>query len=93
MARVRVRVDNGGVRSVLRSREVAEAVNEAATHVAATVIGRLPPDAGEVVVDDYTTDRRASSVTIKDVRGRLWEARDGVLTQAAQASGLEVGGR
>lgn len=44
----------------------------------------------DVVVDTYTTDRSAASVTIRDVRGLTWEVRDGVLSRAAAAAGLEV---
>lgn len=89
-----IRLDSAGVRQVLRSAEVRDAVTDAAHGVAATVIGRLPPDVLDgVVVDDYTTDRAAASVTIRDPRARLWEARDGILTGSALAEGLDVGGR
>jgi hypothetical protein len=86
---VDVELDSAGIAQVLKSSEVAAAVHELAEQVAGTVRNQAP-DAEEVVVDDYTTDRAASSVTIKDARGRLWQARDGILTRAAAAQGLEV---
>jgi hypothetical protein len=64
-------------------------VREVATRIAENVRSQIEPGV-EVVVDEYTTDRAAASVTIRDVRGRLWEVRDGVLTRAAAAQGLEV---
>lgn len=83
------RRDSAGLGEVLRSPEVRSAVHALAEQIAADVRASHP-DADEVVVDDYTTDRAASSVTIKDARGQLWQARDGVLTRAATAAGLEV---
>lgn len=84
-----LKLDSAGIREVLNSSEVRDAVHSYAERIAGDVRGSIDPDA-EVVVDDYTTDRAASSVTILDVRGRLWEVRDGVLTRAAAAHGLEV---
>lgn len=88
----RVRLDSRGLDAVLHSAPVRAAVNELAHAVANDVDAALPADleADTVVVDDYTTDRAAASVTIRDRRGRIWEARDGVLTRAAGAAGLEV---
>ena len=84
-----VELDSKGVAQVLKSAEVAAAVHKLAEQVAG-IVRNQAPDAEEVVVDDYTTDRAASSVTIKDARGRLWQVRDGVLTRAASSVGLEV---
>jgi hypothetical protein len=43
-----------------------------------------------VRVKKYTSDRDAASVTIADVRGMAWQARDGVLTRAAGELGIEI---
>lgn len=84
-----VELDSDGILEILNSSKVAGAIHDLAEQIAGTVTGAVPSDA-EVVVDDYRTDRAASSVTIKDVRGRVWQVRDGVLTRAASAHGLEV---
>lgn len=82
------RLDHGGITEVLKSSEVAAEVHALAEKVASNA--RSATAGADVVVDDYTTDRAASSVTIRDPRGRLWQVRDGVLTRAAAAAGLEV---
>ena len=84
-----VRLYSPGIAEVLNLRELADMVHEFAERIAGQVRDSVP-DAEEVVVDDYQTDRAGSSVTIKDARGRLWQVRDGVLTRAAAANGLEV---
>lgn len=84
-----VELDSDGILEVLNSREVADAIHDLTVQVAGTVTSSVPPDA-EVVVDDYRTDRAASSVTIKDARGLIWQVRDGVMTRSAAAHGLEV---
>jgi len=89
MARVQFRRDSNGIAEVLRSRGVRDAIHGLAERVAGRVRALLPAGT-DVVVDDYTTDRAASAVTIRDMSGRLWQARDGVLTRAASAEGLEV---
>lgn len=83
-----VKLDSKGMAALLNSSDVARAVHDLAEQIARDV-STQEPDA-DVVVDDYQTDRRASSVTIRDVRGRLWQARDGILTRAAASAGLEV---
>lgn len=83
-----VRLDREGVQKVLKSAGVRRAVRRLAVEIADDVSGNHPD--ADVVVDDYTTDRAASSVTIRDVRGRIWQARDGVLTRAAASAGLQV---
>ena len=84
-----LRLDSPGIAALLKSGPSAAAAHSSAEGTAADVRGSVPEDV-EVVVDDYTTDRAASSVTIKDARGLLWQARDGVLTRAAGGSGVEV---
>ncbi|WP_043737663.1 hypothetical protein [Nocardia asiatica] len=77
-----VRLDHGGISRLLKSREFAAVVKEAADRVAA--------EAGEdATVSEYTTDRSAASVWVPAEQ----QARDGVLTRAAASVGLEVEGR
>lgn len=82
------KLDHGGIAAVLKSAPVASAVRAIAEQVAGGVRSQKPGT--DVVVDSYTTDRAAASVTIRDVRAQLWQVRDGVLTRAAAAAGLEV---
>lgn len=86
-SKTKITLDSSGMAAVLKSAGVAQAVRSAANHVASAV----EKDA-EIGVTDYQTDRAASSVTIIDPRGKIWQARDGVLTRAALAAGLDVGG-
>lgn len=86
---MKIRLDARGIEAMLKSAEVARLVSEVAHGVADDVASSIDPKA-EVVVDAYTTDRAAAAVTIRDVRGRIWQVRDGVLTRAAAAHGLEV---
>ncbi len=81
--------DSKGLGEVLKSAEVAAAIHLLAETTARNA-ANLHPDAEEVVVDDYTTDRAASSVTVRDVRAKGWQVKDGFLTKAAAAAGLEV---
>lgn len=81
------KLDHGGVAEVLKSGAFAEMVRSAAERIAANARGQTGAD---VVVDSYTTDRAAASVTIRNVRARLWQVRDGALTRAASAAGFEV---
>lgn len=83
------RLDHAGMEEMLKSSGVAVAVNATARAVAASVRASRP-EARDVVVDSYVTDRAAASVTIRDRRGRLWQVRDGILTRAAAAAGLDV---
>jgi len=87
-----IELDHRGIAEILNSPEVANAVHETAVAIATDVGARLPADAdaADVAVDDYRTDRAASSVTIRDTRGRIWQVRDGILTRAAASQGLEV---
>lgn len=85
-------LDVGGVREILQSAEVRTMVDQAAAQIADRVrAGVRAPEA--VRVDAYTTDRQAAGVTIADVRGMAWQARDGVLTRAAAAVGADVKAR
>lgn len=79
------KLDRAGIRQLLKSSGTRDLVHEAAR----TVADRVNVDA-DIVVDDYTTDRVASSVTIKHPAALLWQVRDGALTRAAASVGLEV---
>lgn len=81
-------LDSDGIKALLNSDEFAAAIHDLAERVAANVRGARPE--ADVVVDDYVTDRRASSVTIREAYARRLQVRDGVLTRAAAAEGLEV---
>lgn len=82
-------LDRAGIREFLRGTELRNAVDGLAEQIAGHVRSSLP--AGTVVsVHAYTTDRGAASVTVEDVRAMAWQARDGTLTRAAGAVGLEV---
>lgn len=89
--------DSNGIQKVLNDGRTSDVVAAFATQIAESV-SVAHPDA-EVVVDRYTTrggnltPRAAASVAILDVRGRIWQVRDGVLTKAAAAAGLEVAER
>lgn len=80
--------------AVLKSADVAALVNPVVHEIAAkaqhtTTSGVDLP----IVVDEYTTDRRAASVTIAHPAGLATEAKHGTLTKAAAAAGLEVRSR
>ncbi|MFF3671690.1 hypothetical protein [Microtetraspora malaysiensis] len=85
-------LDYKGIGEILASPEMHAVINGLAGQIAATVRAGLPSQA-EVIVDSYTTDRGAAAVVIKDRRAMGWQARDGVLTRAAGAAGLEVRAR
>lgn len=87
----RFELDARGVREVLGSPEVRQMVDGAATDITARIRSKLPPGT-TVTSKSYTTDRGAASITIADVRGMAWQARDGVLTRAAGEAGAEVRG-
>lgn len=88
MARVDIKLNSRGIAEILKSQGVRDVVESAAASVHTNVQAALP--GADVVMDSYTTDRAAASVTIREPLGRLFEARDGVLTGAAAAAGLEV---
>jgi hypothetical protein len=91
---LKIELDHAGIAEMLNSREVAAAVHAFAETVADNVranphiVARGITD--EVSVDDYITDRAASSVTITHPAGLGMEGKHGVLTKAARAAGLQV---
>lgn len=88
VAKIKFVRNSPGIAQILRTTEFGQTA--AAQRIAARVAAETGAD---VVVDSYVTDRRAASVTVRDVRARGWQARDGILTRAAAAAGLEVTGR
>ncbi len=89
----RFKRDSKGLAEILKSAEVADAVHDKAEQVAGLVSASFGPARNGIVVDDYETDRAASSVTIRDVRALPSQAKHGTLTRAATAVGLEIGTR
>lgn len=87
MSLVNYRRDPVGMDHIIK-RQTRGLVDQAAANVAAGVA----VDA-EVVVNHYTTDRAAASVTIRHPAALAWQAKNGVLTRAASAAGLEVRAR
>jgi hypothetical protein len=88
-------LDTAGVREVLRGPEVRLLVDGLAGHIAARVRASVPAGV-PVITRGYTTDRGAATVVVEDARAMGWQARDGILTRAAGAEGLEIrawGGR
>lgn len=83
-----VKLSSDGIAELLKSSQVAAAVHALAEQVAGNVRGARPE--ADVVVDDYETDRAASSVTIREAYARRLQVRDGILTRAAASAGLEV---
>ena len=82
------KANRAGFIAVLKSPEAKRACHAEAEAIARSV-EQQKPDA-DVVVDDYVTDRAASSVTIREAQARVWAVRDGVWTRAASSAGLEV---
>ena len=82
------KLDSPGIRQIMKSGEIAAMTRRVAESIANKVRAQHPD--AEIKVDSYVTDRAAASVTINDVRGRLWQVRDGVLTRAAASEGIEV---
>ncbi|WP_432147956.1 hypothetical protein [Streptomyces sp. bgisy029] len=82
-------LDHRGVREFLIGEDVRKLVDGVAEDVRARVRARLYPGV-RVEIRKYTSDRGAASITIADVRGMAWQARDGVLTRAAGEAGIEV---
>lgn len=84
-----LQLDSAGIRQLLRGDDVRLLIDAAAEDILARVKDALPPGT-PVVLNRYQTDRGAAAITIADLRGMAWQARDGVLTRAAAQAGLEV---
>ena len=91
MAGKKLRLDHPGIAGVLKSGEVASAIDGLTAAVASrashtTARGTVIP----VKTDSYTTDRAAGAVILAHPAGRSVEAKHGVLAGAAASAGLEV---
>ncbi len=83
------KLDYKGVGELLKSDEIAKAVNAAAAAIAAIVdVGSVTE--AQVTVREYTTDRRAAAVSIAHPAGLAIEAKYGALAKAAASVGLTV---
>lgn len=78
----RLRLDRKGIAALLKSAEFRKRTTEAARSVASKV-------GDGAKVDEYTTDRTAAAVSVPAYD----QARNGALTRAAAAAGLEVRAR
>ena len=83
------RLDTAGVREILKGTEVRELVDGLAQQVAENVPATVPAGT-QIEVRAYPTDRGAATVVVADPQAMAWQARDGILTRAAGAAGLEV---
>ncbi|QLF83988.1 hypothetical protein SEA_UPYO_9 [Gordonia phage Upyo] len=81
------KLDRRGVGELLKG-PLGAAANAAAEQIASSIRADHPDL--EVDVEAYTTDRGAASVMVKDSRARELQVREGLLTKAAAAVGLEV---
>lgn len=89
--------DPDGVAEILNGAEIQGLIQGHAEGIAATVEASHKPSDG-VVIDHFqaisgrkiTDARDLVSVTVKDKFALSWQVRDGMLTKAAMAEGLEV---
>ncbi len=95
----KVRLDHGGIASILKSGEMQKLVSDAANEIAGNVqaqgiiVGALEGSAEiplPVEVSVTTTDRAHASVTLAHPAGIAVQAKYGALTKAASAAGLDV---
>ncbi len=84
---IKLELDHDGLAEVLKVNS-GEMVDEAARQIAADVQA-AHPDA-EVEIESSVSDRARASVIVKDPRAAGWQVRDGLLTRAAAAHGMEV---
>jgi hypothetical protein len=85
---IKLELDHTGLAEVLKA-NCRELVDDAADAIAAAVRAQRP-DVEEVEVEHQTSDRARANVVVKDPRAAGWQARDGLLTRAASARGVEV---
>lgn len=92
MARVKIKLDHGGMREMLQSEDVRAELAERAEAVADTVRAHQSIVRNEMPVgrDSHTTDRAVESVSIEHAGGIAVQAKYGVLTDAAAGHGLDV---
>ena len=92
MAKRPFRLDKRGVGQLLKG-DLGRAATAAAHKLADQVRSEYPDMAADVDVEEYTTDRGAASVMVKNSRARELQVREGLLTKAAANVGLEVKSR
>ena len=88
-----LKLDHAGLAAVLKLPGVAQMTHDVAEEIATItteVIANVYGEDGDVVVDDYVTDRAASSVTVRHPLAKLWQVRDGLLTRTPATVGVEV---
>ena len=85
-----LRLNEKGLNQSLR-KHLPKSLRSKANEVGKKVGVRLPDDV-EVSVSEGITERGRpySMVTIRDIRGLVYQARDGVLSSAAISSGLDL---
>lgn len=101
-ARAKIRLDHKGIGEVLRSAPVAKEVHDRAQAVVTTIQaeGHTVWDAGikgravlvplPVSLQSYIGDRAGTLVALSHPAGLGMQAKHGVLTRAASATGLDV---
>lgn len=88
---MKLKLDSPGILEMLQSAEVEAVIGAVADSVAASIDETARNgDAIPVLVETYTSDRAAASVTLAHPAGVGKEAKYGTLTGAAEAAGLEV---
>lgn len=88
MAGYSLRIDVAGIAEVLRGPDSRALVDGLADAIAAEV--EAYDDRAEADVRRFTTDRAAASVAFVHPNSMDLQVRDGVLSRAAAAQGLEV---
>lgn len=88
-ANVKVRIDRRGLGRVLKD-DLGAAAAKKAHEIADDIRTSYPDLADDVDVEEYVTDRGAASILVANSQARELQVRDGLLTRAAAAVGLEV---
>lgn len=96
MAGIEFIFDEAGVREILDGEDIQSLMRQAAEGMRSAIESSHKPH--EMAIDTYparpsrriTDGRTLISLTVKDIRAAGWQAKDGILTRAAAAQGLEV---
>jgi len=84
------KIDYEAVGKYLRGSEMAKIVHAAAEGIAANARGDQHLYGGSIHVTDFVTDRAMSVVLFSQPNADAIQAKHGILTKAAAASGFEV---